>query len=312
MNWDLVSYLEDNIKNLRESGSFELTGECPVCGKSIDHFYVHIGQDMKWGKFNCFKCGVSGNIWRLLSIIEGISLTKARRLFSKEIMTAFRSRPKELVRKKRLERIQANLPEDFIPITTKRPKYVVERGISLSLARKYQLGYCRKGQYSNRLVFPIRCPLGQSFTTRAMWETNKRKYLSGPGVGQLIFGWDQAFLNNPKQLVISEGPIDVLGLSKLGISSVAFMGHNTRGQATERKINLIKRTGVEVIVCYDSDSILEGADLADQFQGKVAILASGDPGDCSKELIQAIQNPVTSTKARLISRKKQALLLSNT
>lgn len=312
MSWDLVSYLEEKVSHLSESGSDELTGECPVCGKEVDHFYVHVGQDFRWGKWNCFKCENSGDVWALVAVLEGVSKAVARRMLAREIMAASRMTRRPRLQPTQEEEIDILLPEGFILITAKRPKYLAQRGVSLQLARRYGLGYCQSGEFAGRLIFPVVCPLGRSFTSRAMWKTTKRKYLGGPRMGQLIFGWPQALDQSPGLLVVSEGPMDVLALARAGFSSVAFLGHSSRGSATEKKIQLIRKTKAKVVVCYDPDSIMEGASLAEKLEAKVAVLSTGDPGEvCPDELIRAVTEPVIPTNAKLIYRKRQALSLAN-
>lgn len=313
MSWDLISYLEEKVSHLRESSSEEMTGECPACGKEPEHFYVHVGQDYRWGKWNCFKCENSGDIWALVAVLEGVSKAVARRMLAREIMSASRRVRKPRLRPVQEEEIDILLPEGFIPITTQRPNYLANRGVSLQMAKRYGLGYSQRGKFAGRLIFPVECPLGRSYTTRAMWKTKKRKYLGGPRVGQLIFGWTQALDQiSPGLLVVSEGPMDVLGLTRAGFSSVAFLGHSSKGEATEKKIKLIKQTKAEVVVCYDPDSILEGASLAEKLGGMVAVLTTGDPGEvCPDELASAVTEPVNPTSAKLIFRKRQALSLAN-
>ncbi len=154
------------------------------------------------------------------------------------------------------------LPEGFEPVWDGQrwrwPRYLTQRGISQNVALAYKLGYCRSGPYADRLILPV-YEDGNLMSWQARSAIGAEpKYLSATtnSRGKLLFGFDQ-LPENAREVVVVEGPIDVLALARAEVPAVALMGtHSTPAQAFK-----LATRGVEVAhLCLDP----EGTFLARQ------------------------------------------------
>ena len=113
-------------------------------------------------------------------------------------------------------------------------------------------------KFRNRIMFPIRDKRGRTvaFGGRVLTD-EKPKYLNSPETityhkGNELYGLYEALQANdePKQLLVVEGYMDVVALAQFGVDyTVASLGTST----TSEQIQLIFRSTEQVICCYDGD-----------------------------------------------------------
>lgn len=300
----MIDYLEANVTGFQvKSPDGEATGECPLCGKRREHFYIHVGEDRKHGKWICFACGEAGDFWKLLGAIEGMTASQAKAWWiaqGRETAPPNIQKARERLRALRLRanpnKVDTALPFGFSRIKRRRPQMLVERNVSLATARMYGLGFCREGDAAGRVVFPIKCPLGRSWTARAVRERMEPKYWGGSGAGSLLYGWDVAFRDGaPSRLVVCEGPMDVLSLAQAGIPAVAIMSKSIN----EARASLLRRSGASLLVALDAEARTEALVVAAELgASRVVLLKSGDPGDTPPEvLVPAVRDALGRTQA---------------
>jgi DNA primase len=237
MKFDIIEWCEDNINNVKLNSSKQLVGDCPWCGKS-GHFYV----DSEEGHYICFACGdinpsVGKYMIGLIAHVEGVSKSEARKFIMRNRVEFRRKEtPKTLVdkiSKMADENIEADavdysLPPEFIPVYRNGkwsfPVYLKERGVKKSTAKEWGLGWARKGRYGGRVIIPVSCPNGNSFTARDVTGDQDPKYLNPTGAdhGRLLLGWEHH--NIKGDVVIVEGPMDAIKLWQHGFPALALMG----------------------------------------------------------------------------------------
>lgn len=299
----IEDYLSENVYGFTGRNDGEAVGECPMCGKEKGHFYIHIGNDERKGRWICFSCQEKGDLWRLIGHLEGMSATAAKAWWMRQQKEApptsvdkVRSRLDALRnRGVSLPSIDTALPYGFKRIKRRRPKILADRGVTLRTAREYGLGYCSEGDYAGRVVFPVICPLGRSWTARAVGSM-RPKYWGGDGAGRLLYGWDVAFrIGAPSELVICEGPMDVLSLYQAGISAVAVMSKTIN----ETRAALLRRTGARLLVALDAEALTEALEVSEALNNAdVVQLTSGDPGDTPPDiLIQSVSGALQRVDA---------------
>lgn len=221
------------------------------------------------------------------------------------------------------------LPKTMVPVwdghTWRMPKYLIERGLTRRLAVRYGLGFCGEGlcddapnacqfpdrlkcvdygrcRYAHRIILPIECPGGRSFTARSVDPSAERKYLNPPAPkGKLLFGWNQA-VKPGGELVIVEGPFDVLRLASHGIGAVAVMGI-TLARYQRRLLISIKPSTITVMLDggVEARTIKIANDmLGIAHQVFIASLPDGiDPGEADKTTAwNAIRNARRYTASR--------------
>ncbi|MCI1284005.1 MAG: DNA primase [Lacticaseibacillus songhuajiangensis] len=115
------------------------------------------------------------------------------------------------------------------------------------------------GRFVNRVMFPLRNERGETvgFSGRRMSDQQNAKYLNSPETelfnkSQLLFNLDEArsHARSGEPVYLFEGFMDVISAYSAGVhSGVASMGT----ALTSQQIQIIERTGKQLVVCYDGD-----------------------------------------------------------
>lgn len=233
MKFDIEGWCHDNIEGARLNTSNQVVGRCPWCGKD-GRFYV----DAATGHYICFKCEERGRwLVGLVARVENIGLDEARQFILRQAVQFRRQGTPQTLLQKLLEMRGSEqpepsqdtpLPKEFIPVFMdgkwQTPAYLRERGFKRETAREWGLGWARQGRFACRLIIPIECPNGRSFTARDMTGHQQPKYLNPTGAahGRLLLGWNHAPL--AADVVLVEGPLDAIKLHQHGIPALALMG----------------------------------------------------------------------------------------
>src|SRR5690242_18570808 len=69
---DIVSVVGEHVR-LRKSGAYRFMGLCPFHQEKTASFTVHASLQL----YKCFSCGVSGDVFKFVMEIEGISFYEA-------------------------------------------------------------------------------------------------------------------------------------------------------------------------------------------------------------------------------------------
>lgn len=115
------------------------------------------------------------------------------------------------------------------------------------------------GRFVNRVMFPLRNERGETvgFSGRRLSDKQNAKYLNSPETelfnkSQLLFNLDEAktHARTGEPIYLFEGFMDVISAYSAGVhSGVASMGT----ALTSQQIQIIERTGQQLVVCYDGD-----------------------------------------------------------
>ena len=243
--FDVRDYAEDRLGLVGSSKSdTELVAVCPFCNRP--KLYISTTS----GAWICFKCKEAGSLTRLVAILEGVPVAEALTMIREGSFAGPAATVDEIKHKrgdlraaadrKDRERIvdpgatsttaDPGLPDEFIPVwdratrTWRIPAYLRDRGIRARTAAVYGLGYCESGRYAGRLIFPAHVDgRVRTFQGRAMYPTDLR-YLSPTDdeKSSAIYGYDEAI--GSEEIVVAEGPFDVLALYQHGVPAVCLMG----------------------------------------------------------------------------------------
>lgn len=262
MKFDLKEWVLDSLDNPRKSAGSEYTSNCPWCGRP-DHFYVNV----KSGKYICFRCDERGtSAVGIIAEVEGITRGEAYRMLLRaaDIKRRRQEEPASLLERVARLRggnvqekepvVEVDRPDEFIPVFDgkrwRMPAYLSERRLSREIAMEFGLGYCTTGRYADRIVMPIECPAGRSFTARDATGGQMPKYLNPEDAkhGRLLYGWAQAVRRMLRArrpvLVLVEGPVDVLKMSQHGYPSLGIFGNQLRSA----QVSLFSRWPRETVV----------------------------------------------------------------
>lgn len=291
---------------LRELGAHESQGskgtewavKCPFCGKA-GHCYVN-----EWsGAWVCYRCGEKGlSILRLAAEIEGISRSAAfRRLQEIAARPGYDTRaapPPEVP-----TYVDVPLPEEFTPVVdadgrVRLPLYLKERNITVETAAAFGLGFCTSGRYANRVILPIDCPRGRSFTSRLTLPGEPR-YLAGQWAGRLLFGWHT--IAGSDWCVVVEGPFDTLMTAQAQLPVVGQMGMTLR----KSQEDMLRAAGIKrMVFLLDAGAYKAAVEAASKItwaEALVARLESGDPHSAGEDGIRAAVAAAASIGAARLS-----------
>lgn len=300
--FDLQAYI-------RDKGAFEVQpGEwlmmCPTCLK--DKLVVNV----KKKTWHCWVCQQlvtvktemgpkvkaqegAGGLLDLLQMLEDCNRKRAVNMVlagslitAKDLAQITRADFYHQLHGPGLESPEIAAPAFCQQVTSPLP-YMVERGISMDDAQMFGLGWCSKGRYENRLVFPVfeqgRLVYWQA---RAMWSPlegdrsfrktlNPSSKMGGASPNEVLMNLDMAA--QYLRVAIVEGPID---LAHAGPSAVATLGK----KISPVQIAKLIKAGVRAVdLMWDSDArqdMLNASELLMRFfDTRCVFLPRGDPGD---------------------------------
>jgi DNA primase len=146
----------------------------------------------------------------------------------------------------------------------KEDVYLISRGFSKEVVDEFSIGYCDspKSVYYGRVCVPVFHHSGSlvGFTARVTNEEYKEKkqakWFHTPGLpkGQMLFNLDKAkeYIKKSNQVVLVEGPLDVLKFWMTGIYNVcAVLGSDLSGP--QRSL-LLENDCYDIILAFDNDA----------------------------------------------------------
>ena len=310
MAFDIESYVQDNLQAVKRSTGSELNCTCPFCDKP-GRFYINTDT----GCWICFKCEEKGrNVAAIIAVIEGMTIEQAKAAMMKRSVQFKRRKetPAGLVKRIRGLRgadeepeaealVNYKLPEEFQPVWKggkwRTPEYMLKRGFTRDTMKAWGIGFCNSGRYGGRVIIPVICPNGSSFTARDATGEQQPRYLNPKGAdhGRLFCGWNM--VGDEADIVIVEGPLDAIKMWQHGIPSLSLMGKELH--AEQLALLLKKPSDTSVIVMLDPEEAVApykaALKLLCRFDSVyIARLPDGvDPGASTKEqATQAVQDAV--------------------
>lgn len=273
MGFDLRDYVEEKLDRAKPSAKHEWTAACPRCSK-WGGFYINT----ETGAFVCFKCDYkSRNIIPLVAELEGLTWSEAAKWLFRRSVTLRRKadiftlrdrilalRPHDALDSEEPP-VDFELPDGFRPCWSEErgawslPVYLKERRLLSRTAKAWGLGWVRRAEVPRadrdrpmllreRLVIPIQCPAGRSWTARDMTGEQIPKYLNPPGADhrRLLIGWNMARMTG--DLVICEGPLDAIKLWQHDVSAVALGGKEIHSDQLAMLVSLPSSTAIVVML----------------------------------------------------------------
>lgn len=326
IQFPLEEYLDDTIGIIRTSdnsrGERECICECPVCGKP-GKFYANTVS----GLAVCFSCGERRNLRGIVAEIEGVTKTEAstyiRNVLAKSLSRSLSAiRAKETKRKEKAAdpagtaaRRKIYLPDEYIPVWDAERRVwtvceylTVERDISLDLAKRYELGICKTGDYAGRAIFPI-IEDGEvkTFTARTMLGLEpKYRHPWNDGKSTYLYGLD--FAAGQEHVIVVEGPTDVIGMYRKGYIAVGLLG---KSGSHEQAAKLYARGCRSVTLLLDpgagTDVMRTALIFGEVLNVDVADLPdTADPDKATLEVVEAAlagAKPPTVKQMRLVRRR---------
>ncbi len=347
MKFDLEDWCENHLDGFKPSSRGEITALCPRCEKP-EKFYVNVDPDDEhWGRWICFSCDEfrGGTPIPLISEVEGLSWTEARNVvFRGSVNVRRKATPESLTARisgiresgdgplgsdawvePAAEIVSQALPPEYIPCYDPKrkrpwmvPKYLKQRGYKKETIKRFGFGFCQAGRYGGRVIIPIKCPNGNSFTARDLRGDQEPKYLNPKEVdhSRLLYGWEQA--KPGADTCIVEGGFDVAMMHQHGFQAYGIGGKHL----SEEQLKLLRTLprSTRFTVMLDPEEVEKAFETATMLltvfkHVRIAELPPGtDPGSSSKKVKQRAYRDAESFSGgrgsrtrRLVSKTANAL-----
>ncbi len=264
----------------------QISFDCPVCSHEIKGLDKGDGKgnlEVNYGYhvYKCWACSetheTQGTIYKLIRNYGSKSDLKKYRLVNPNI---------ELKKKEKKE--IKGLPKDFIPLSEecnsleykKALEYLTKRNIGMDIIEKHNIGYCEKGDYSNRVVFPsydihndVNYYLGRSYE-----KYTKLKY-KNPEIPKTEIIFNEGKVNWDSNIFIVEGVFDHIVVP----NSIPMLG---KVMSDDLFTKLVSKSECKVVILLDSDAYTDAIKLYKKLNstkliGRVFIVKLPDGYDIS-------------------------------
>jgi DNA primase len=256
---------------------------CPFCD---DHSF-HCGIFKNSQNFNCWRCDESGHIYKLFQEYCGINYKEFCDLLLDVVVRYKKTNEVTKVEIQQPIKKPPVLPVGFHYVDKFTPyifrHYLVQRKYTLSICKRYKLGYCLFGEYAGRIIIPIfNKNRLVAFQARTISDKAKIKYLtSHHKINNYLYHYDNT--KNNSSLIIVEGVFDVIRLDEDSV--VCSFGTSI---STLQKHLILQRNPKELIFGWDSDAYTKAIKIAKWFKpfiNKIKILrlkTGQDPDSMTK------------------------------
>lgn len=256
----VVEILEDIFGDHRLHNEYrgQISFDCPVCSydiKGLDHGDGKGNLEINY-KLNVYKCWVCaethethGSIYKLIKKYGNPRQYKKFQLLKPD--------DEDNPHKPTYKRIR--LPKEFIPFKdvtlglklTPQFKqawnYIKKRNITDEMIKKYNIGFCYVGEYSNRIIIPSYDSEGEInyFIARSYLFKTKMKY-KNPQVDKESLIWNEHIINWEDPVYIVEGVFDSIFLD----NSIPLLGK----YMTKKLYNTLYDNAKKVVIVLDGDA----------------------------------------------------------
>ena len=239
----------------------ELAFYCPFCNHHKQKLQVNT-ETQKW---HCWTCNSGGK--KLTSLLKKLDVDRKVISVIREIYGDSNYNPQ-------LEdadtKVFISLPKEFISLN-ETPKgfnpeykhaihYLTQRGIGMKEIIKYNIGYCKEGLYSRRVIIPSYNSDGtlNYFVSRSYYQEEKMKYKNPPISKNVICFESQVNWNEP--IILCEGVFDAITIKR---NAIPLLGKFPSRILVEK----IFMSGIsDIIISLDNDAINEALKAAEYFR----------------------------------------------
>ena len=239
----------------------ELAFYCPFCNHQKQKLQVNT-ETQKW---HCWTCNSGGK--KLTSLLRKLDVDRNTISIIREIYGDSNYNPKQ---EDSETKIYISLPKEYISLN-EPPKgfnpeykqainYLTQRNITQKEIVKYNIGYCKDGLYSRRIIIPSYNSDGSLnyFISRSYYQDEKMKYKNPPISKNIICFESQ--INWDEPIILCEGVFDAITIKR---NAIPLLGKFPSKQLVEK----IFMSGVtNIIISLDNDAINEALKAAEYFR----------------------------------------------
>ena len=277
---------------------------CPFCKHHKPKLEINFTENVKGENvWHCWSCDKKGK--KLVQLFKLINTPPEKIL---ELKTYLKSDTDYNVISS-TEKIY--LPKEYISLINPPNSimakhamaYLKKRNISVCDIIKYNLGYCEKGIYTNRIIIPSYDENGNLnyFTARSFEKTNPIKY-KNPNSSRNIIPFE-FFINWDLPLVLCEGPFDAIAIKR---NVVPLLGKNIQSSLMKK---IVMSSVSKIYIALDKDAQKQALNFCQQLmnEGKEVYLVNmqdKDPSEMGfKQFTNIIQETDPLTFSDLLAKK---------
>ena len=257
----VISTLSNALGSYSNLRGNELAFYCPFCNHHKQKLQVNT-ETQKW---HCWTCNSGGK--KLTSLLKRLDVDRKTISIIREIYGDSNYNPQN---EDEGTKVFIQLPKEFISLAEEpngfNPEYkhaihyLNERGITQKEIIKYNIGYCKEGLYSRRVIIPSYNCDGQLnyFVSRSYYPEEKMKYKNPPISKNVICLESQVNWNEP--IILCEGVFDAITIKR---NAIPLLGKFPSKLLVEK----IFMSGVsDIIISLDNDAINEALKAAEYFR----------------------------------------------
>ena len=256
---------------------------CPICKHKKPKLVVNIVT----GQYNCWTCHPATKGKTPVSLLKKLEVSPEKILEMKQYFKGDRTSLKDY------NPVKVSLPEEFVPLSI-IPKginleyrhamaYLKKRSISEHDIKKYNMGYCSKGRFRNRIIVPSYDKQGNLnyFVARSFEKEATLKYDAPSCSKNEIIGFEN-LINWKIPVILCEGSFDAIAIKR---NAIPLFG-KTIPKALMMK--LVESEVKTVYIALDNDALKEALTYTEQLlnMGKEVYLLElegKDPSDLGFE-----------------------------
>jgi len=239
----------------------ELAFYCPFCNHHKQKLQVNT-ESQKW---HCWNCNSGGK--KLTSLLKKLDVDRKTISIIRDIYGDTNYTPQQEASD---TKVFISLPKEFISLNAEskgfNPEYkhaihyLTQRGITHKEIIKYNIGYCKEGLYSKRIIIPSYDITNQLnyFISRSYYPEEKMKYKNPPISKNIICLESQ--INWDEEIILCEGIFDAIAIRR---NAIPLLGKFPSKQLVEK----IFMNGVKnIVISLDSDAMNEALRASEYFR----------------------------------------------
>lgn len=268
-------------KGKKDRTTANYTFHCPVCKHHKPKLVVNVST----GQYNCWTCHPPTKGKTPVSLFKKLEVPPEKLLEMKSYFKNDRTK---------VEDVKSNkvwLPEEFLSLASPDNSlearhamaYLKQRGITDKDIVKYNIGYCKKGRYRNRVIVPSYDKNGNVnyFIARSFEKEPTRKY-DAPSVQKTEIIGLEYFVNWSVPVILCEGIFDAIAIKR---NAIPLFGKSI---PKSLMLKLVESEVKTVYLALDKDALKEALTYSEQLlnQGKEVYLIElegKDPSDLGFE-----------------------------
>ena len=244
----------------------QISFDCPVCAaeKGLENGDGKGNLEINYSRhvYKCWACGDTlGTHGPLGKLFDKFGTKKQKKVY--ELI-----KPEELKQEEK-KKVWLRLPEGYTTFEDSNQrfiphieayKYLVSRGITDEIIKKYKIGYTVKGDFAYRIIVPSFNSEGQlNYYVARAWTPKKMKY-KNPSVPKDEIIFNEGLIDWDKDIYLVEGAFDSFFLD----NPLVMLGKKMSRLIFE---NLYLRANANIIVCCDGDAWDDGVKIYNELNG---------------------------------------------